>query len=240
MLKLKFTPRVDSYILEYIKNKENIKNVVNMCGSPCNLIFPELIDKNIKAFESVFKKYNIKGKIFYAHKVNKSNSLVKQARYNKIGIDVASENELKSAVSNGYTGDMIEATGPKSDSFIILGLEHLVTFNVDSIEELNTIIKYAKKILKNEKNKKVKILLRLNNFKSQELRLIDKQTKFGINIDNIENILSLLYKNKDIVNLVGFSFHIDSTDIKPKIVAIQNIIKLFQLSYEYGLDPYAF
>lgn len=232
---MKFTPKIDKYVNDYISQKENIKNICNMCGSPCNVIFPELMKNNINEFNDVFNKYRLKSKIFYAHKSNKSDSFVKQALYDEICIDVASENELKSALSNGFISDRIEATGPKNDSFIILGVQHLITFNVDSIEELNTIISYMKQI---NSNKKIKILLRISGFKSDNTKIISKSSKFGINISNVDEALKIIIENLNIVNFIGFSFHLDTTAIKEKVIAIENLINLFELAYEYNLNPY--
>ena len=159
----KFTPLICDEINEYIKDKELVFDTLNCFGSPCNVVFPSVMDKNIQAFKDVFKKYSMSGKIFYAHKCNKSPALVKQALYNDINIDVASENELKDVLAAGFTGAKIEATGPKNKDFIYLGVLQNITFNVDNLEELNDIVNTIKLVKKKEKTK---ILIRLYCFKS--------------------------------------------------------------------------
>ena len=120
----KFTPKLNQESRNIIENREQLKELVNCYGSPLNILFPNVMNKNISDFKEILKKHNLSGKIYYAHKCNKSNSFLKQALQNQINVDVASLEELKSALSNGFTGDRIEATGPKNDEFIILGISN--------------------------------------------------------------------------------------------------------------------
>ncbi|MBF0987895.1 MAG: Y4yA family PLP-dependent enzyme, partial [Clostridiales bacterium] len=120
----KFTPKLNQETRDIIENKEKLKELANCYGSPLNILFPNVMDKNISNFKETLKEHHLSGKIYYAHKCNKSNSFLKQALQNQINVDVASLEELKSALSNGFTGDRIEATGPKNDDFIILGIRH--------------------------------------------------------------------------------------------------------------------
>lgn len=231
----KFTPIICNEIKSFIENKDLVLDTLDCFGSPCNVVFPEMMDKNINAFKEVFKKYSLSGKIFYAHKCNKSSSLVKQALYNDINIDVASESELKDALANGFTGAKIEATGPKNKDFIFLGVMQNITFNVDNIEELKDIISIAKTLNKKEK---VKILLRLTGFKSDETKIANKQSRFGIPISLFDECLEIIEKNQKHINFIGLAFHLDTISINEKTIAIENCIELFERCFERELDPY--
>lgn len=232
---MKLTPKIDDNIKCFLNNQKSIYNLINTFGSPLNIVFPKNIKNNIESFKKMFDKYNVKGYIYYAHKCNKSSAIVKEVLNNNINIDVSSLGELRHALSMGFTSSKIEATGPKNDEFIILGLRHNIIFNVDNLEEINTIIKYYKKINKKEK---IKVLIRLNDFTSEEDRFINKQSRFGIPKKESTKIIKYMLDNSGIITLLGFSFHLDTVNIKEKTIAIENIIDLFELSYDAGLNPY--
>lgn len=230
----KFTPFIKSELQELIEEKETLNDLINTYGSPCNIIFPQNMKENIEDFKKVLNKNHLKSKIFYAHKCNKSLALVKEAKKNGICIDVASENELKDALFSGFNGESIEATGPKNKNFIILGLQHNITFNVDNLDELKHIIFYSKKI---DKKEKTRILIRVKDFYSDETKIVNKMSRFGFSIKSIDNILRFVLNNTDNLNFIGFSFHLDTAEIKEKIIAIENCIELFEKCYDIGLNP---
>ena len=231
----KFTPKIHNSIKNIIDDKEFLFDVIDCYGSPCNVLMPENLDENVRSFCDVFRRNNVIGKIFYAHKCNKSKALIKQMLKNNICIDVASYNELKDALVCGFTGDKIEATGPKNDDFIILGLQHNIIFNVDNQSELETIVKYHKKL---GIKKSVRVLIRLNNFQSTETKIINKVSRFGIPISEFDEVLSFVVSHKDVLNLIGVSFHLDTVNMMEKVIAIENCIGLFEKMFEKGLEPY--
>lgn len=232
---LKLRPIIDETIKEFIAEQSLIKNLSDAYGTCINVIFPENLNKNIQDFKAVYSKYHLTGKIMYAHKVNKSNCLVSQAENQDICIDVANLNELKRALNNGFTGNRIEITGPKPRDLILLGLKHDVLFNIDNLNELESIIKIARGINKKEK---IKMLLRFGGFKSQQIKMATKDSKFGAPADKINEAMELLARYADYIDFLGFSFHLDATEIKEKIIAVENCLVFMEVAREYGFDPY--
>lgn len=231
----KFTPKLNQETKDIIKNREQLKELTNCYGSPLNILFPNVMDKNISTFKETLKKHNLSGKIYYAHKCNKSNSFLKQALENQINVDVASLEELKSALSNGFTGDKIEATGPKNDDFIILGIRHNIVFNVDNLEEIRKINYFKEKI--HTKNK-IRILLRLNGFKSEETKILNRSSRFGTPKNQVNKLIKYVQENDKSLEIIGISFHLDTVNVKEKILAIENCIEIFEEMFEKGLNPY--
>jgi diaminopimelate decarboxylase len=185
---------------------------------------------SIKSFSDVFKKYGIKGRTYYAHKPNKSSALVKQANSENIFLDVASESELKSTLCNGFAGNRIEATGPKSEQFLTLGLQHGVLISVDNFDELRQVIRLHKLLSLSEPTP---ILIRLCGFNKKALA---KDTRFGLSLDLLPEILSLLKEHKDICNLIGFSFHLDTSSVEEKTHALTTCIRLLQEARDQGFN----
>ena len=231
----KFTPKLNQETRDIIENKEKLKELANCYGSPLNVLFPNVMDKNISNFKETLKKHHLSGKIYYAHKCNKSNSFLKQALQNQINVDVASLEELKSALSNGFTGDRIEATGPKNDEFIILGIRHNIVFNVDNLEEIKKINYFKEKI---QTKNKIRILLRLNGFKSEETKIINRSSRFGTPKSQVNKLTEYVQENDKNLEIIGISFHLDTVNVKEKILAIENCIEIFEEMFEKGLNPY--
>ena len=231
----KFTPKLNQETRDIIENKEKLKELANCYGSPLNILFPNVMDKNISNFKETLKKHHLSGKIYYAHKCNKSNSFLKQALQNQINVDVASLEELKSALSNGFTGDRIEATGPKNDEFIILGIRHNIVFNVDNLEEIKKINYFKEKI---QTKNKIRILLRLNGFKSEETKIINRSSRFGTPKSQVNKLTEYVQENDKNLEIIGISFHLDTVNVKEKILAIENCIEIFEEMFEQGLNPY--
>ena len=231
----KFTPKLNQETRDIIENKEKLKELANCYGSPLNILFPNVMDKNISNFKETLKKHHLSGKIYYAHKCNKSNSFLKQALQNQINVDVASLEELKSALSNGFTGDKIEATGPKNDDFIILGIRHNIIFNVDNLEEIKKINYFKEKI---QTKNKIRILLRLNGFKSEEIKILNRNSRFGTPKSQVNKLIEYAQENDKNLEIIGISFHLDTVNVKEKILAIENCIEIFEEMFEKGLNPY--
>lgn len=231
----KFTAKLNQETKNIIENREQLKELTNCYGSPLNILFPNVMDKNISNFKETLKKHHLSGKIYYAHKCNKSNSFLKQALQNQINVDVASLEELKSALSNGFTGDKIEATGPKNDDFIILGIRHNIVFNVDNLEEIKKINYFKEKI--HTKNK-IRILLRLNGFKSEETKILNRSSRFGTPKSQVNKLIKYVQENDKSLEIIGISFHLDTVNVKEKILAIENCIEIFEEMFEKGLNPY--
>ena len=227
---ISFNAKKDEKTKKFLSQIKDLKNTLNTFSSPCNILFPENLENNIKIIEKVLQKHNLLYKVFYAHKCNKSLAIVKEASLLNVNIDVANIHELRRALISGFTGDRIEATGPKNKEFLILAIEQNVTINVDNLSELNTILELNKKI--NKKN--INILLRISSF--FENYAVERITRFGMSYEDILEALDIICRNK-FLNLLGFSFHVDTVKNSEKVTAMKNALKLTTKTIEMGLNP---
>lgn len=227
---ISFNAKKDEKTKKFLSQIKDLKNTLNTFSSPCNILFPENLENNIKIIEKVLQKHNLLYKVFYAHKCNKSLAIVKEASLLNVNIDVANIHELRRALISGFTGDRIEATGPKNKEFLILAIEQNVTINVDNLSELNTILELNKKI--NKKN--INILLRISSF--FENYAVERITRFGMSYEDILEALDIICRNK-FLNLLGFSFHVDTVKNSEKVTAMKNALKLTTKAIEMGLSP---
>ncbi len=155
-------------------------------------------------------KNNLNADIFYAVKANSNQAIIELLKLLGAGVDVVSIGELKRALIAGVDPKKIifEGVG-KSDKDIIFAIEkNIRLINIESINELILINSIAKTM-----NKKVNVGVRINpNIDGKTIDKIStgkKTDKFGISIDNFEDIIDSLKKTNNL-NLVGISCHVGS------------------------------
>jgi diaminopimelate decarboxylase len=229
---IKLTPVISPVINEFITQQDIIESLTNSFATPLNILFPQQLSHNINMFKHVFKKYHLNAKIYYAHKANKSQALVRQAKHDGVYLDAASEKELHDALISGFTGSEIEVTGPKSPSFLLLSLQHNCLIQVDNLSELEQIVVIHKKT---NYKQKIRILIRFSGFSSADTKFATKDSRFGIPIKHAKKTLDFLLAHKDILAFQGFSYHLDSNTPKEKAVALENLIALYELFQEAGV-----
>ncbi len=231
---IKLTPILDPLVKEFINEQSTITTLLNCFGSPLNIIFPEKLSDNIASLQQIFEKHHLKGKIYYAHKANKSKAFVKQAHYEGILIDAASEKELIDALASGYQGGEIEVTGPKNLAFLLLAIQQRCLIQVDNFSELEQIILLHKKIKHKES---VKTLIRFGGFSSEDTKIVPKDSRFGIDIKDYKKVTNMLLENRKVFNFQGFSYHLDANTPQEKTIALENLIQMLEKFQEVGLNP---
>jgi diaminopimelate decarboxylase len=231
---LKLTPALGVEIDRFIANKQLAFDLVNGLGSPLNVLLPDQLAPNVISFQDVFDKYRLIGSIFFAHKTNRSGTILKRLSLEKVGVDVASVTELKHALSCGFASNRIEATGPKNRDFLSLALAHDIVLNVDSVAELETIVQ----LKKGQYNScKTKILLRFSHFKNKS-KYSNKASRFGLCASEIENAFKILVEQKETLTLIGFAFHLDTINVLEKAFAVEQCFELFEEALACGFMPY--
>ena len=136
---LEFPGAINEKWNEFLKY-EKLNDLLSAFSGPINIVNTDVMAENIEKFKKVFKKYKIQNKIFLAEKSTKSEAFVRRALLENINLDVASVGELEVGLKKGFTGNMMEATGPKNEEFLELAIRHGVLINVDNEEELDKII----------------------------------------------------------------------------------------------------
>jgi len=227
------TPVIASHIEETLSDENKIHEWMRAFGSPLNLIYPQAVVDNLSQFQKVFWSHKIKGEIFYAYKANKSVAILKQLAVSNAKVDVASEKELQKVLSAGFVGQRIEATGPKNNSFIRLALLHNVVLNVNSPQELETIIRLRQQL---GMTSSTPVFIRLKEFNSSKVDIVQKDAKFGFSIEEAKKTIEKLKDSKDI-EFYGFSFHLPTISEQERIVAIEQSLTLTLEAIKVGLTP---
>lgn len=109
-------PRVDAALASLLRDGPFLHALCDALGSPLNVLLPEAVAENAARFQSVHRRHHLGGRVYFAHKTHRSSALVRRPAACDpagVGIDVASLEELRHALSCGFTGDRVMATGPE-------------------------------------------------------------------------------------------------------------------------------
>ena len=231
---LTLKPKLHDRIGRFLQNKEQVFNLTDAIGSPLNLIFPQIIDENIKAFQEVYKKHHISGRIYVSTKPNKSFAALRQASLHNVGIDVSSAGALKAALSAGFNPERIECTGPKNYDYLCIAVQQNAIINADNLQELAQIISIRDTLAL---DKKTRIFIRLSGFHSPRMKFTPHDSTFGIHVDETDSVFSFLIEHAAHFDFHGFSFHFNSKVIEQKTIALENILAKTIEAMERGFTP---
>ena len=168
----------------------------------------QLLDKTLAAIKNEADNYGFN--VHYALKANANLPILKMIKGYGFGADCVSGNEVIRSLEAGFSSqDVVFAGVGKSDEEITIGLENnILSFNVESIPELEVINELAQKL-----NKTAKVAFRLNpNVDASTHHYITtglEENKFGINMKDVDGVLAILKQLKNI-ELTGIHFHIGS------------------------------
>lgn len=231
---VRLRPRIKDNVSHFLAHKELVHQLVCGMGSPLNVLFPDNLEDNIRSFEQTYKKYLLRGRIYFTSKPCKSRALVRKASLYNVGADVSSSGSLDHVLSAGFSPDRIEATGPKNADYILKCLQLDVLINVDSISELHTIRDlHARSGL----SRKARIMVRLTGFSSPRMHFTPQDGTFGTHLNDVPYVFDWLVQNKDIIDFKGFSFHVNDVNEQQKLVAIENSLELTFTALKKGLNP---
>ncbi len=228
----RLTPLLAPSVEHFLHAYTDIRMLALSFGSPLNLLFPACMTEATQAFVQTLEKHGLQGGVHFAHKPNKSKALVKQAYADGIAIDVASKAELLDALEAGFTGEMIEATGPKNKEFLLLALQQRCSITVDSLDELELLLQYVSAL---HLSTPAAVLIRWHGLHSHKQQVLAKESRFGIHINHFNEVMTLCHDSR--IDLKGFAFHIDTTSESEKVAAIEHTILLLLQAQEEGFTP---
>lgn len=219
-------PVVHDYVKKFLSDKKKLYSYVGKYGSPLHILFPRIISDNINQLENYYSNQDLIGRTFFACKANKSLSVLKEVKKNNIGVEVSSLEELNNALKVGFEGKSIISNGPKNEQYLTKAILSGTLVCVDSLSEIELI---------KSKNIKTDILVRFSNFRDNEINVRSNNSRFGISIHKSNEVLSAVVGHENI-NVLGFSFHIDSTSDIDKQIALKSLLELTVKWMEKGFN----
>jgi diaminopimelate decarboxylase len=237
-------PRLEPPLSSLLDAAPFLHSLVDALGSPLNVLLPDRIAENAERFHAVYRKHHLTGRVSFAHKANQSSALVRRlaaADPARVGIDVASLGELRHALGCGFTPDRITATGPKSPEFLWLAARTGVSVHTDSTAELEQLAELVRKYTL----PRADVLLRLSEFDSPTgsglsgVRVLSRRSRFGTPLGELGLLLEAVERHRDAVELVGVAYHLDTTGLAEKALALERCVMVMDECRARGLAPRA-
>jgi diaminopimelate decarboxylase len=196
-------PIISDNIRDFLgSSQSDIFKSLKKYHSPLHIIFPDELSANVALYREIYIKNSLEANIYYALKANKSQSILSCVFHQKMGVEVASKDELLEAVKTGFKGTSILASGPgKNSEYLNACCSNNVLVAVDDEQELALLYKIT-----SGKAKKIDVLLRINT----------PSSRFGMTLSNISNIFSGHHYDANI-SFRGVSFHINNYSIEERI-----------------------
>ncbi len=186
-----------------------IPELVKKFGSPLYIYDFETIDSITKDFKKAFEGRDIH--MMYAAKAFMTKAICKIMQKENFGLDCVSAGELYTAHSAGFDMKNIVFNGNnKTCEELRIAIDFGVQlFSVDNFTEAKNLDKVAK-----EKNVKVNILLRITPgiecHTHEYIQTGNIDSKFGFDLSQIDEIVSLVVNDYKNLNLVGLHAHLGS------------------------------
>jgi diaminopimelate decarboxylase len=219
-----------------LRHPGKIFELVKGIGSPLHCVFPQQFSENIAGIQAVLNKHQLNANIFFAKKANKAHSFARACREARIGIDVASKQELELALAAGIRGDCIGVSGPEKEMALLqLAIFQGAQIAIDSIEELHNIISLAgmdegsNVDLPHARLPKPKISLRFQP-------ACETNSRFGLTGAQLSAALNLLQAYQQRITLVGFSFHLSGYDIPRRSAVTHELVTWIIAARERGFS----
>ncbi|MEU8240201.1 Y4yA family PLP-dependent enzyme [Actinoplanes missouriensis] len=228
-------PRIDPLTQSVLDDGELLTQLVAGLGSPLNVVLPQRVPENVAAFRAAYRKHRLSGRIYFAHKANRSSALLREVAATEAGVDVASAGELQHALAAGFTPDRIMATGPKTREYLWLAARTGVTVNADSADELSELASLVAAF----RLPRVRIMVRLSGFTTSGVRVRSRRSRFGVPVTALPGVLELVEKHAEQLELVGVAYHLDTVEVREKAVALEGCLAALDECRQRGLRPWS-
>ncbi len=214
----------------------NIDDILKKVRTPFYLYSKKTFLRHFNQIKDAFKELD--PIIAYSIKSNSNLAILKILKKAGSGFDIVSGGELYRALKIKADPSKIVFAGvAKSNDEIEYALKNnILFFNTESLNEIDAINRIAGKL-----NKIANIAVRINpDVVPKTHKYITtgkKETKFGISIYEIDNIIKKVVKSPN-VKLKSIHIHIGSqiTKVEPYITAIKKIISVLPKFKEAGIE----
>lgn len=209
-------------------------------GTPLYIMDQELIENNMRLYKENFKSDKFKTQVVYASKAFLAKAMCQLVEKYDLDIDAVSGGELFTIKDSKISMGRVHMHGNNKTieelkMCLDYGIGSIIIDNETEIENLSKVCK--------EKNKKIKVMLRINigidAHTHEYIRTSKHTSKFGESIfeSNFKDIIKKIVENKNF-EFLGFHCHIGSQifDTKAFLEAIDvMIIETKKISEEFGI-----
>ncbi len=192
-----------------------------------NLINPQPMERNAAELTEAAAARDVRLRVFFARKANKALSLVDEAKRLGLGVDVASERELRQVLDRGVApGDVIVTAAVKPEPLLELCLDSGAPVAIDNRDELRLLCDIAAR-----RDRRAEVAVRL----APEPARGKPPTRFGMTAGEIAEALA--GAEPEALRVAGVHFHLDGYDAGDRVAAIAESIRLIDDLRDGGHDP---
>ncbi|RKE37558.1 diaminopimelate decarboxylase [Paraburkholderia sp. BL23I1N1] len=218
-------PAISSLVFD---SQGTLLKLVGQYGSPLNIVWPDMLRRNVEAFRAVLNRHNVQSEIYYGAKVNKSLGLVRAAVEAAIGVDVSSIYEMRDALRARIEPARLCATGPaKTRVFHAALIANGALIAVDSVEEFNDLDALVREI---GLDRPTRVLLRYRPATCATSR-------FGMGADDLLACLRRLTGLKNRFLFEGFHFHLGGYGHESRVQAVRELTRFVVAARDMSLAP---
>lgn len=203
-------------------------------GTPVYVFSERRIEQNVKEILNAFRSRHPKTSLHFASKTESTLANLQIAKNAGADLEVNSGGELFKGIYAGYTPDRIVFNGVgKSTKELEFAIDkEIKSINADSFFEIKRIEKIAK-----AKGKKANITIRIvpevstGVVKGNETGT--HESKFGITLDELLDVLEYAINCKDTLNVLGYHFHIGT-----QTYDLESFVAAFRVMLKTAVDMY--
>jgi diaminopimelate decarboxylase len=223
--------RLEPWQAALCEQPDALAGLLERHGSPLNVIAPAPLARNAAELQHAADSAGVDMRIFFARKANKALSLVDEARRHGLGIDVASERELRQVLERGVTAaDIVVTAAVKPLALLELCVAAGVTVAIDNEDELELLAALAARATRS-----APIALRL----APVVGGGRPATRFGL---APRELLALAGRHcpattASRLTIAGIHFHLDGYAAADRVTALTESIALAEALRERGHQP---
>jgi diaminopimelate decarboxylase len=204
---------------------------IELHGSPLNVIDPTPLARNADELQREAARAGVDLKIFFARKANKALAFVDEARALGLGVDVASERELRQALDSGIAAaDLIVTAAVKPRALLELCVASGATVAIDNEDELRLLTALAERA-----GSRMPVALRLAPALAREKPI----SRFGLSSLEIIGLAERFWPpgHASPLTIAGVHFHLDGYDASDRVSALGESLELIDALRARGHRP---
>jgi diaminopimelate decarboxylase len=219
------TGRLEAWELELCRRPGLVRDWLEVHGSPLNVLDPRPLRRNAAELLDVAGRHGVDLQIFFARKANKCLALVDQAARLGLGVDVASEAELRQALARGVpAADVIVTAAVKSAALLEACVAHGATVVIDNEDEYELLAGTAER-----SGTTAMVALRLAPTLAGR-----PPTRFGMSFDDAIGVAG---RGGGALSVAGVHFHIDGYVAADRVAAAAAALDLVDALRDHGHTP---
>ncbi|MEO9175819.1 MAG: alanine racemase [Gaiellales bacterium] len=196
-------------------------------GSPLNVLDPDPLERNARELQEAAAAHGVELEIFFARKANKALAFVDEARRLGLGIDVASERELRQVLERGVpAGSIVVTAAVKPRALLELAVASGAMLVLDNEDELS-LLEYVARGSAHP----TPVAFRLAPSLAGRT-----PTRFGLGPDEILALVDRAWPSAELV-IAGVHFHLDGYAADERVTALEQSIGLVDALRARGHRP---